>query len=425
MHIPENLIPFLPEETRTETWSESQATYPNAPPFLTPDAVSENANWANCSPKATSFLQETAARISADPDLSRLTWHFHHLLFLTKTHKANPSTWPLLTPLLDKHGGAFYLLIALSGIPIIRAFHTTRHIPESTTRDTCSDIAIWAEHYRTNGIERNSAFVHPAGQGFWGLDTRIFSWLNNHFTGDLFRLGRLQFIQRPYRCDFLAFRNRTSRRVALLAKENIAFRADGEIDGNGGIYDPEHAWNSHLTSEPNRVTGTPIHPSGKALDQEITLDLNTWEPILSPGDPILEIHIPEDGPMSFDACGDSFHKALNFFPRYFSDRPFRAFCCTSWLLDPTYQNLLSPESNIVRLQKECYLFPLFCPGGRNGLTRIFGPHAANLATAPRDTTMRRAVLDHLDSGGYLKSGGALLFPENLDWGTQTYLKQPT
>jgi hypothetical protein len=83
--------------------------------------------------------------------------------------------------------------------------------------------------------------------------------------------------------------------------------------------------------------------------------------------------------------------------------------------------MLPPDSNIVRFQKEFYLFPIFS-GGRSGFERIFGGDFRDLSKAPRDTTLRRAVLGHLEAGGYLRGGGALLFAEDLDWGAQVYRK---
>ncbi len=123
--------------------------------------------------------------------------------------------------------------------------------------------------------------------------------------------------------------------------------------------------------------------------------------------------------MDFDACGESFRLAADFFPRYFPDRPFKGFCCCSWLLNTQFQDMLPPASNIVRFQGEFYLFPIHS-GGRSGFERIFGRDFQDLSEAPRDTTLRRAVLDHLQAGDYLRNGGALLFAEDLDWGKQVY-----
>ncbi len=210
----------------------------------------------------------------------------------------------------------------------------------------------------------------------------------------------------------------------MLAESGQEFRTDGCYNGSGGISEEKGAWISELEESDTKATGFPINPEGRASRKKRSLNLSEWKGILQQDDPILEIHIPEDGSMDFDACGESLRRLIQFFPEHFPDRPFKGICCTSWLLDPAYQNLLSDRSNIVRFQRECFLFPLNSRGGRAGLERIFYEYAHDLSTAPRDTSMRRAVLDHLDAGGVLVSGGALIFPEHLEWGTQPYLQMP-
>ena len=43
-------------------------------------------------------------------------------------------------------------------------------------------------------------------------------------------------------------------------------------------------------------------------------------------------------PMDFEARGDSFHLVLDFFPRYFPDRTFYGFSCSSWPLNTKFQD---------------------------------------------------------------------------------------
>ena len=58
--------------------------------------------------------------------------------------------------------------------------------------------------------------------------------------------------------------------------------------------------------------------------------------------------------------------------------------------------------------------------GRNTLVRVFGSVPDDLTAAPRDTTLRRAILDHLLAGGYLSAGRCFLLSEDLRWGEQVY-----
>ena len=75
---------------------------------------------------------------------------------------------------------------------------------------------------------------------------------------------------------------------------------------------------------------------------------------------------------------------------------------------------------MVRWQRELYLFPI-ASGDRSGLYSMFGQDDVDPATAPRDTSLRRAVLDHLAQGGRLIAGGMFLLTEDFShFGTQHY-----
>ena len=424
--IPKTLASILKDTTLEPDWEKSIQSQPNTLPFLQAQNIQEYGEWATLPQEAIDFTIQAAQKITTNPDLTQLSWHAHRVLFIDKSaERGSTRDWPDFTPILNNYGGAFYLLIALSGIPHIRTFHQSRNIPDNIAKLTYRDTYVWAQQYYDIGTPINGKFTHPATTPTWGLCTRIFPWLLSHLHGDLYRVGRLQFKTGPYRQDIRAYRHRQTGNVKLIAESNLTFRTDGNFNGAGGITD-NNAWTTQFTELATQVTGNLIHPNGHAVQEPITLPLSNWECVLQKGDTILEIHIPEDGPMTFDTCGESLHQAVEFFHTHFPDRPFKAICCTSWLLDPTYQKLLSDTSNIVRFQHECYLFPLHATGNRSGIERIFGPYTHDLSTAPRDSSMRRAVLDHLENDGVLISGGCLLWPEHLEkWGTQFYLNQIT
>jgi len=422
--IPNKIAELITNTTLAKDWADSLQTLPAKVPFLQSEEIQENGAWANLPPDAIDFVIQAAQQISANTDLLQLAWHAHRLLFIEKSiDRSSTRDWPLLTALLNEYGGAFYLLIALSGIPQIRKIHKQRNVPDDIAKLTYRDTYVWAQQYHDIGPVIDGKFTHPVKPHTWGLCLRIFPWLLSHLHGDLFRVGRLQFKTGPYRQQMRAYRHRQTCHMRLLAESDLEFRSDGNFNGAGGITDAT-PWTTQRTESATQVTGNLIHPNGHAQQQTGTLPLSEWECVLEPGDTILEIHIPEDGPTGFEDCGQSLQRAVAFFNQHFPDRPFKAICCTSWLLDPTYQKLLPNTSNIVRFQRECYLFPLHSKGNRSGLERIFGPYTHDLSTAPRDNSMRRAVLDHIENDGVLISGGCLLWPGHLDqWGTQIYLNQ--
>ncbi|WP_210587498.1 acyltransferase domain-containing protein [Streptomyces sp. GESEQ-35] len=74
------------------------------------------------------------------------------------------------------HYFAVYVFVA--ALPHTRAYHRARGIPADVSRRTLADLG------------RNMA-VHRRRYGRGGL--HVVSWLSNHFRGELYQLGRLQF----------------------------------------------------------------------------------------------------------------------------------------------------------------------------------------------------------------------------------------
>lgn len=184
-----------------------------------------------------------------------------------------------------------------------------RGIPHEITVASLKDINLWIGNYRK--------LFHSPG-------LREFNWLVMHYTGKIFRLGRLQF--RPMKvCEGL--------------------------------------------------------PSGD------------WA---------LEVHVPQGEPLDPDECLKSFARAKEFFPKHFPEMPADYFVCHSWLLNRSYERLLGPDANITRFGK---LFTVFQTNSKTGAVydRVFGFgfNPADLANAPENTRLQRAVKAHLLAGGEL------------------------
>lgn len=120
---------------------------------------------------------------------------------------------------------------------------------------------------------------------------------------------------------------------------------------------------------------------------------------LERGAPILGVHIPALGPLDPTACDLSLKEASVFFPRYFPERPVRYGTCASWLLDEQLMDYLPPDSNIMRFQERFTHFADWSRPGDDDVVRfVFGQLPPSLEELPRDSTLQRAVLDHLGAG---------------------------
>ncbi|MHB0997966.1 MAG: acyltransferase domain-containing protein [Armatimonadota bacterium] len=388
------------------SWDESQVKAANCVDHLAfSDYIDEAAGMLRLSQSAVDAFQTTCAIIFKQPELESLLRLWHYIIFHTKMDgNENLHEWPNPAD-MGSMSGMFPAAVLLSGLNHMLQIHGERCIPAQITIDTLSDVDIWMRDYCNK-------------YGTWGLDK--LSWLSNHFRGRLCRLGRLQFMPSSYNHKFNAYRNHNTKELLVLSHGGVIYRSDGLIDGTNGIFDSVGRWTSILDEQPNIIRGNSIDRLGYAKKEPLEIIPKEWELVLSPGSSILEIHIPAGDKLSHDECGKSFYKAMSFFPTYFPKKHFTGFTCESWLLDPQIQSVLTDNSNIVKFQKEFHLLPALSDDTQT-FERVFNSKPDDdISNAPKDTTLRRALLNYMETGNRMRMGAGFILNQDLKWGSQIY-----
>lgn len=388
-------------------WPASQRAMPHGElQFLSPGFVTEACTGTFLPPAVVEDAIDVARRTAKHSALCALAWHCHWCLFHFEGYPSRIADhWPSMEVEFQDKAGLFYLLVLLSWFPHMQRVHQAHALPESVVRANMDQI------YR-----RGQACSEMFGR--WGLDAHAARWLANYLRGEIYALGKLPYqfsiMQDPIR----VYRHRKSSMVIALSEDGVHYREDGQ---RCRVEDTESAWTSTLVATDRTIVGHPILPTGSAVRKQVTLSASQWIAALCPGDPVLFFHIPGGSPLDHGLCAASFQAAMEFFPRYFPQRPYRAFYCASWLLDTQLENWLPATSNIVRFLREFYLFP-GAISAKSILHAVFRNAAEDLSRAPRQTTLQRAILDHLSDNKPLDpwAGRCFLFPEDLAWGTQVY-----
>ena len=386
-------------------WDDSMESLPSATPdFLDANCIREARGYAGMDPSEDAPLAEMAERIRKDGVLKRLAWHCRRVLYEETRYPArNAHSWPKLENALGGEAAYFYAVIALASAGHVRAWHRSRNLPEEITRATCSDAA------RFRPCRVGEQWVCPGS----------LYWLRHMAVGDLFQIGRHQYILGPFYGRVLLFRHRSSGNVLALSEPGLRYGADGYCDGDGGVNDPR-AWTASLSLDERHACGFPVSPPGRAVQHEVRLRLDEWCLILIRDTPVLRMHIPPGAPVPAGETGESMVQAVRFFGRHLPERAFRALACVSWLFNPQLEEILGEASNLVAWQREEYLYPWPAeqPGG---LAFIFGYGPFDPATAPRDTRLRRGVVGLLEQGRPWRSGAMVSLPEDLPhFGSQFY-----
>ncbi len=386
-------------------WEESQRALPAELDFLKPDFVRWACGEVGLRPELTEAAARVSGRIMKSEALQRLAWHMRYRVFVTEEASwQDIDSWPLPQAALGADAGYLCLVVLLSNVPQMQEQHRLHQVPTEVVRDTLTDLSFW---------------VKPEGDGS-GLCVNL-PWLRYHLSGQIYRLGRLQFQFGEFDLPVRVYRNRGTGVVVALSEAGIDYTPEGHVPHR----EDQERWTADLTIGDDEARGYPIHPEGYAVHREVRLALSEWRQDLAPGDPVLKIHIPGGEPLGHEACGRAFQRAMKFFPRHYPKYRFVGFRCHSWLLNTWLAEVLPPDSNLVRFQREFYLVPTeqWPP---SMFKRVFNSATVDPATAPRDTRLRRAIVEALERGEdlYGGGGGMFLLSRDLNWGAEVYRSQP-
>jgi len=339
-----------PEIWRTN-WDKAMAACPGGraePVFLSDDYLARTIALLKLSGGQTRAICDTVRLINASEAMRRLIWIWFYSQFEgdMSNQFCDTENWPVPPALPDPLRGVFRAVIAVGAIPSMRRFYAEKGVPEEIFLDTLTDVGInMDEYFETHG--------------HFGLGAFHFDWMQFHFKGRMFKLGRLQFMHAKY---------------------------GGKYGGDAKLYQ-------------NRATGE-YRIIGAAENIEAA-QKPEWELLLQKNDPILEVHIPRGGGLTPGECRSSYEYARAFYRKYFPELRFKGFTCGSWLMSPALKTLLPPTSNIIKFQNEYIILNLL--DSEDYFEYVFGGSmkARPAADLPEDTSLRRAVKKHLLAGGHI------------------------
>jgi hypothetical protein len=132
-------------------------------------------------------------------------------------------------------------------------------------------------------------------------------------------------------------------------------------------------------------------------------------PGVEPGEWVLDVHIPESGPLDPAAIDDSFAQAKDFFATRFPEKPVRTATLLTWLLDPVLVEWLPAESNLSGFARRFTLYGEPLDGAASAVYFTFRTRDTDhLDRLPRDTQLQRLVLDRVGGGhGWQNAHGYL------------------
>ena len=312
----------------------------------------------------------------------------------------SPGRWPETGEANDLLGAA-YLLIAGTMAPLVRETHRRLSIPEDVTQATCGQVAGFCLNHKT------------AFSGRPGILPRQLYWLRHYPAGRLFRIGRFEYMRATYDHAGPVYRHKWYGWTVVFADPAHRVAADGQVlVRSGDVGDGSGSFVPTVRVEEGSVVGHLVTPWGVVERERRAISTDEWEPVLRHGDPVLDIHIPPGGGMYPERCRKSLVGAFAFFERYFPSHGAKAAVCRSWIFNTQLESSM-PDGNLAAFMRQVYLVPAYS-SGNDGLFFVFCRTYDALKDYPRDTRLRRALLDVLESGRTLRTTGMIYFRSDLE-----------
>lgn len=263
-------------------------------------------------------------------------------------------------------------------------------VPDNIVRATLRDFAIWAD-------------AHREKTGRPGISETEWNLLS--LTGDILRIGRLQYESTVFLEPCYALRDTRDGGLAILAADGVRVSVAGlPLASN----DDSRAFVTCLRLNDGAITGNPIDTERGVIRRETTsLRADDCDLLLAPGMPATNIHIPADGPLTPELVDYSIAQARPQLAKLGRLTPVGV--CESWLLDPALDQIARPDSNICRFMHRFAKFPNATPGSAI-VERVCGWGANVLPPEklPERTGLQRGLKRYLLAGGTVRDVGGIL-----------------
>ena len=238
-----------------------------------------------------------------------------------------------------------------------------------------------------------------------------YPWDMNFYCCQIFFLDRFYFIPYLWGDTPTAWRNRKTGEVTALWRAGDRFRRDGQFDGVNGITDPG-AFTTVFEETEDTVRGNRVLPEGRVSPETVILDRKTWRKALGEGDYLLALHIPGGEGYTPERVKSSCEQALAFYDRYYPEYEYKGFWSESWLYDPGLREILQPDRNIVRVQKQFYCYPTE-EGDRMIRLEVLGDENADHRKLTPWNSLERGMFRVWDRGDRFHTTGMFLLREEV------------
>lgn len=253
----------------------------------------------------------------ANEDLKHFMWQFYYVQFNT-SEVFFKDIWQLERLELPKEAEELYPGY-IKAVVYLLAAENLKKWSKDTEFDEAQLLERYFERYRH--VVSLNLMTHETF-GFCRLSPFMYCYAKP-FT---LRIGRLNFQLVTFKEYCELYENEKGKRL-FVAVSDFTYNSKGlqAVEGFVPVYKCEN----------NKLLAHTFGEKGRLSIEPQEIDLISYKKILSPGDVVVTIHIPEGGPLYIDEVKQSIADAKQILKKYFP--PFKAFVCQTWFIDPGLQ----------------------------------------------------------------------------------------
>ena len=251
-----------------------------------------------------------------------------------------------------------------------------------------------ALHTLRNLVQRSQSCY-----GAYGLRGMYRSGIIPYLLPYKYVIGRLCFEVTTFNSSYEVYRNPNDGTTVPVATGDYSYMPNGKRptrDYSGELFTPTTQING------DAMTCYVFGENGRLCPEPVTL--RGYEKILQSGDDVLSVHIPAGGKMSPELVDDAFRQAEAFFAAHYPEKQFKAYVCSSWLLNTDMEEFLSPESNIIKFRNR-FRVVMTTPNGYSLYWHVFGiEQFLPLEQMQPANGFQKTLLDRVKAGNTLYNG---------------------
>ena len=230
--------------------------------------------------------------------------------------------------------------------------------------------------------------------GHYGISDYV-AWMKRFLDCKIIRIGRFNFEYGKAFSNRYVFYN--GERLEVFS-ENITYHSSGKMLGSVGCLDENGSFTPDVKETDDEFIGCPLH-NGFCEKTPVALKKSEWKKIISPGDPVIHLHIPSGGRLDPVEGEKDILRAYSIFKKSYGQ--VNGLMAESWIMSEELVELIGKPSGLTWFARLFRTFPFKCRGNDVFEYLYLLPPSTPLETLPEKSSLQKKVKDYLIKGNHI------------------------